>query len=70
MLLCRRVLEPELPEPDDTIRALEQFGRNVPTGSHFGLEAVQAKAKYTTHWEHSLVAVGKTKSMFERRVTW
>jgi len=57
-LMRRRVLEPELPEPDDTIRALEQFGRNVPTGSHFGLEAVQAKAKYTTHWQDSLVAVG------------
>ena len=59
MLLCRRVLVPELPEANSEMTALDQFGRNMPTGSHFGLEAVHAKAKYTTHWEHSLMAIGK-----------
>lgn len=57
-LMRRRVLVPELPAAEERMRELEQFGRNVPTGSHFGLEAVQAKTKYTTYWQDSVVAVG------------
>lgn len=59
-LMRRRMIEPSASEKEFLIRNEEdQFGRDVPQGSMFGVELMQPDENLVNLWESSMMAVGK-----------